>query len=283
MIKSNFSTLLSIFVFVILLVIANNIQSKLKKPIVRVSKQQTAVNIDSKVLSIISVGNQRLFSSLLWIQTLIESDIEHYKSKNLNSWMYLRFKTIADLTPLFYENYLYGGQYLSIIKDDDIGAKKIYQRGLKYYPDDYYLNYNTAFHYYYELYDLNNALKIYDKIKFSPEAPKFLPSLVARMKSQEGDLTEALELLLTTNNSTPENSPLKERLQQSIYSLRAEIDLNCLNKFFKNCNKKDFDGIPYKWSQKTKSYHAVKAWKPFRPYQKKKALKRGPNKQKSLN
>ena len=65
-----------------------------------------------------------MISSLLWTHTLLFSDYEHYKNDDLDSWMYLRFNTITDLDPRMYEAYNYGGQYLSIVKDDVFGAKK---------------------------------------------------------------------------------------------------------------------------------------------------------------
>jgi tetratricopeptide (TPR) repeat protein len=241
----------------------------LNKPSLKITKQQSAINIDSTLLKIASVGNHRLLSSMMWVQTLIQSDIKHYKEKNLNSWMYLRFKTIADLTPRFYENYLYGGQYLSIIKDDDFGAEEIYARGLKYYSEDYQLNYHSAFHFYYELGQLDRALKIYDKIKFFPEAPEFLPSLVARMKSQKGNLSQALELLIVTNEKVPDTSPIKERLEKSIYDLQAEIDLNCLNSKTKGCRKIDYHGNPYEWNAAKSMYVAKEEWQPFRVFERK--------------
>ena len=167
-----------------------------KRPEIIISKQDSAVNLNSLFLKLMATGNQRLIADLLWIQTLIESDLEFYRGNPLNNWMYLRFKNISELDPRFYENYLYGGQYLSIVKDDPEAAALIMQKGLKFYPDDYRLNFNQAFNYYFELGENQRGLYHFEKIKDYPEAPSFLTSLIIKLKHEvEGDPRLTLVLL----------------------------------------------------------------------------------------
>lgn len=126
-------------------------------PIIVLNKQNTALNVNKNLLLFFNIGNKRLISDLLWVQTLLESDEEHYGKNDLNSWMYLRFLSISLLDPLFFENYMYGGLYLSIVKDDVLGAAEIFEKGLIYYPDNYNLNYYAGFNYYFELGDLKKG------------------------------------------------------------------------------------------------------------------------------
>ena len=78
-----------------------HISQKIEKPALFVSKQQSSFNVDNKFWSNFHFGQKRLISSLYWIATILESDHEHYKGKNLNSWMFLRFNTISGLEPNF--------------------------------------------------------------------------------------------------------------------------------------------------------------------------------------
>ena len=202
----------------------------------------------------------------------MESDYNHYKKKDLNSWMYLRFRTIAHIDPEFYENYLFGGQYLSVIKDDLLGAREIYKLGLMKFEDDFWLNFHGAFHYYFEMNDIDNALFHYDKIKDHPIAQNkmhFLPSLIARIKAKKNNLVDAFLLLQKKYDNTPKESPFKKIFYQNLYSIRAEMDLNCLNKLKRrDCRSKDFEGNDYVLG-KEGVYKAIKKWNPFRPYDKK--------------
>lgn len=228
-----------------LFVVAGFIHQNTFKPKLNLTKQDTAINISNKILLYFSVGNKRFLSDLLWIQTLLESDDEHYRQKDLNSWMYLRFQTISVLDPLFYENYLYGGLYLSIVKDDVLGAAEIFTNGLKLYPEDYDLNYYAGFNYYFEIGDYKNGLIYLEKIQNHPKAAKFIKSIVQKLKFETShDYGLTLDFLKNNYNET-KDPILKKRFLNDIYSLQAELDLKCLNEGGVNCNKADIEGNDY--------------------------------------
>lgn len=222
-----------------LFAIAGTISKSNPKPSIVLTKQNTALNINQNVLLFFSLGNKRLLSDLLWIQTLLESDEVHYNKKDLNSWMYLRFMSISALDPEFYENYLYGGLYLSIVKDDVIGANEVLEKGLTYYPSDYKLNYYAGFNYYFEQGDFEKGLKYLQKIQHHPDAPPFLRLIVAKLQYEaSGSLEVALEFL--KHEFEHGNEPrIKKKLQYDILTVQTEIDLKCLNSGSKNCNKKN--------------------------------------------
>jgi len=207
------------------------------------------------------MGNKRLIADLIWIQTLLESDTEHYRGSPLNNWMYIRFNNISELDPKFYENYLYGGQYLSIIKDDPEAASLIMAKGLEYYPDDYNLNFNQGFNYYIELGDFQKGLDHFERIKNLPEAPHFITSLIIKLQHEiKGDPNTTLQLLYE-NYQNAKDPLLKKKLSSDIYSLKATVDLQCLNEGRDDCDYKDAEGNSYKQSQGVYS-----APKPFTPY-----------------
>lgn len=156
----------------------------LTKPNIQFSREKHAVNFNSS-LNYTHFGLKRFFTAILWIKTLLDSDLERNFNKNSNSWIYFRFLTISELDPRFIENYQLGGQYLSIIKDDLVGAELIYKRGIKYYPNDYFLNYNLAFLYFNEVNDYKSALPYLLKIKDFPQAPPFIIPLIATMMQKD--------------------------------------------------------------------------------------------------
>lgn len=227
------------------LIIACVLNLNHKRPELVLSKQDTALNINNKFLSILSGGHKRLITDLLWIQTLIESDTEHYIKKDLNSWLFLRFNSISMLDPYFYQNYTYGGQFLSIVKDDLAGAQVIYEKGINYFPEDYSLNFHAGFMYYYELGDYVNGLKYLSKVASHPRAPNYIGSIINKLKHEvTGDLRSTYELVYYHFQTTTDEK-LKLRLFQDLYSIKAEIDLNCLNKRLGHCTYKDLEGNSY--------------------------------------
>jgi tetratricopeptide (TPR) repeat protein len=214
-------------------------------PKIEISKQDSAININRDFLKFFSLGNKRLLGNLVWIQTLLESDLEKYSGEEKNSWMYHRFRTISELDPLFYHNYLWGGMYLSIIKDDLEGASDIYERGLLYYPHDYDLNYNIGFNYYFEMGNLEKGLEHLQKVEDSPRLPKPLKFVIHKLKfAKSGDFNAALAML-EHNLKKTEEPIIKKKLEADIYGLKAERDLKCLNEGGELCNRTDAEGNAY--------------------------------------
>jgi len=146
---------------------------------------------------------------------------------------------------LFYENYRYGGQYLMIVKDDLLGADDIMQRGLKVYPTDYYLNWQLGFLHAIELNDVPASFEYFDRIKNHPLRPGFFDSFYTKIVAQKFDVKEAYQITLELWKTSPENSMARKRLAHYLYSIKAQIDLNCLNQGLPKCNALDFEKMPY--------------------------------------
>lgn len=247
------------------------IQHELKKTVqiekVSPDKQEAITNFNEDLLAITTLGQKRMLSSLLWVHTLMESDIERYQLRDLQSWMYLRFNTITELDPYFYDAYIVGGKYLSVIKDDITGAKEIFDKGIRVYPNDYWLNFYSGFHYYFELDDPEMAVKRYEVALRSPlyrRYTPYLPSMVSKIKAQEDGPEAAYQLLLSQYLSEGEDSEFKKHQEQTLYALKAEIDLICLNRNREQCDRLDFRGKPYTRDSQG-YYHAQDDWQIARP------------------
>lgn len=241
------------------------IHQSFNRPEIVVRKQDRAKNINRDFMKIFSSGHKRILSSSLWIITLLEADEEHVQKKDGNSWMYYRFMTIADLEPELYVNYLYGGQFLSIIKDDLEGAAELYERGLLLFPDDYDLNFNAGFNYYFEMGNFKKGLPKLEKIINHKKTNWNVKFLVNKLKFElTNEYDAALEFLKYNFHQTKDES-LKKKLIQDIYSLKAERDLKCLNENKSGCEQHDAEGIPYvyrdgKWTSR-KTFNAFKIFR----------------------
>ena len=262
--KKNYIVMLALALFFIALTINRN----LTKPNIIISREDETWNLNDKMIQNFNLGFKRLESSFLWISTILESDVEHYKKQDLSSWMFLRFRTIAELEPKFYENYLFGGMYLSIIKDDLAGATYIYDKGLSIYPNDFDLLKNAAYHFHFEVGDLRKSYIIYSKLKSHPRTSGLMLSSLARLESQNGNLAMAFELLKSQYEKVSgQKSFVGSAILEHMYAIKAEIDLKCLNLKNTGCSSVDLDKNPYFYNGTV--FVARKAWIPFRPKGKK--------------
>lgn len=255
------------------------IEPQTKKPDLALTPQDTTIHFNEHLVKAISFGQYRLASSILWAETMLRAGVKHYSAGDLNNWMYRRLNLITTLDPYFYQAYLYGGVYLSVVKDDDIGAKLIYERGLKHYPNDLYLCLNSGFHYHFELFDYPSAINVYKRIVNHPNVPKHIPSLLARLQSEEGDLKDAFLTLSAMYDTLPEIEAVRNRFKNQLYAIKAELDLNCLNNSSREsaCERFDYFQVPY--IEKNGVWSAQKEWKPYRLKNKKKKSpsKEGPS------
>jgi hypothetical protein len=249
-------------IIVILLILQGLIHASFKKPPISISKQNSSLNFDNTFLKFSSFGHHRFIADLLWITTLIESDLEHYKKDDLNSWMYLRFNTITDLDEKRYYPYSFGARYLSIIKDDLKGAEKIFLKGLEHFQNDYQLNYNLAFLYIFEKNEVDKSVPFLERIKDHPKAPPFITSLLSKAKVQAGFDLKEVYLAVKSRFDEARDERVKAKLEDELYALKAEIDLECLNKEYNNCARLDLFGDPYLF--KNGKYRAQKTYQPFR-------------------
>lgn len=256
------------FLSALFLIAAYAVNLNNEKPLMFVAKQDQAINFNASLFNYLNLGMKRLISSTLWTSTIIESDIEHYKKKDLNSWMFLRFNLISELDPQFYENYSFGGPYLSIIKDDIEGASIIYKKGLIQYPNDYSLIKDASFHFYFEAKDKASSIEFFRRLKKFPQAPLYLQTSMARMEAAQGNLDAALAMLTEMQSKFPTNTAIGSRIFDYRYSIKAEIDLDCLKLKKENCSVLDLENKPYKLIDH--SFKAQRAWIPYRPKWRKK-------------
>ncbi|MDD4976018.1 MAG: hypothetical protein PHY93_16810 [Bacteriovorax sp.] len=247
----------------LLFFIAFRINRNLTKPYIVISKQDQTWNLNDEMIQNFNLGFKRLESSFLWISTILESDIDHYKNKDLNSWMFRRFNSITNLEPKFYENYVFGGVYLSVIKDDISGASIIFNKGLTRFPYDYPLLRDSSYHFFFEAKDYDRAYQVTQVLKKKfPNKTHFI-GMITKLEAENGRLEDALSSLDEYQKSYPRGNIIGDKIYQNRYSIKTEIDLNCLNNLKKaDCARYDLNNLPYR--KTNHGFIALSEWKPYR-------------------
>ena len=188
------------------------------------SIQQRALNFHPMATSTLSLGYKRMLSSFYWITTMIQADIERPRLDGKFSWLYYRFLQISHLDPFFYENYAQGGLYLSVVKDDTLGAKDIFDRGLTVYKDDFWLNHYGAFNELFELGDLESALTKYSVLLDHPrmEAYPALRKVVARIAKSRLRTRYGLPDTMASLLSSVRHERARKKIESRLYALKAQ-------------------------------------------------------------
>lgn len=141
------------------------------------------------------------------------------KSTCDEGWVFQMLDVITDLTPDFETVYTDGGVMLSVLVDDRMGAKKIFDKGLEYYPENWRLIYRSAYH---ELFEMQNADTASMLLKRAGErgAPKWVFSLSAKLLTRIGQAEFAKTIL----------ESVLERDRGGVYEERLRAELENVNR-----------------------------------------------------
>ena len=166
------------------------------------------LSIDASKL--VALGQLPAIVDWLWVVALLDPNLKHVP-KGSHPRIYYQFQLITGLDPYFADVYLIGANWVSVIRDDGLGAKDLLQRGSEFYdghsssfPDWYRIQYwfqpwklpfMLAYVYLYDLDDLPHASEQFKKIRNFGNAPAYLQHLAQQLREPEGEYVVADRLI----------------------------------------------------------------------------------------
>lgn len=173
-----------------------------------------------------SFGFEQAIAAIMWLRLLQDIDIctqgekKSYsigssldavlgetlpKSRCHEGWVYHMLDRITDFSPQFLYAYSHGGLILSIIVDDREGARKIFEKGLKEFPDHYNLNFNAAYHYLLELQNPTRSAELMLQT-YKLGGPPWLPLLASRLYVRGGMREAGITILSELIEDNPDSA-----------------------------------------------------------------------------
>lgn len=169
-----------------------------------------------------SFGYKESIADVFWIRAIQDLDYcEKQIAKNIcksNSWLYKMLDATTNLSPSFRIPYAAGALALTVIISDIDGATKIFDKGVRAYPNDWPILYRAAYHYLYEVKDKKRAGELLIQAGQNG-APPWVFTLAGRLYSDSGNL-ELAEALLKEMIETEQDENLVKRLQDKINSIK---------------------------------------------------------------
>jgi len=120
-----------------------------------------------------------------------DRNVKHVCDKG---WSFLILDSISNLAPQWREPYFRGALLLSVIVDDHEGAKILFEKGTKHFPNDWKLLYMAGYHYLFELDDLPKAAEYLVRAG-DHGAPYWVQSLAAKLYTKAGQLLLGISTL----------------------------------------------------------------------------------------
>lgn len=159
-----------------------------------------------QLIKYFSFGFSDLYADILWVRLL--QDIDFCSSKKglpvydgktkyqcEKGWSYKMTEAITELAPRFLRVYEISGSIMSIIVGDKLGAKKIYDKGVKTFPNNWKMHFSAGYHYLLELQEEEQAAKLLNRAA-DLGGPFWLYALAAKTYEKVGRLLLSREILL---------------------------------------------------------------------------------------
>ncbi|MCZ0932323.1 MAG: hypothetical protein OXJ52_04120 [Oligoflexia bacterium] len=151
-----------------------------------------------EVIKRFSFGFDDLYADILWMRLIQNIDfcsskkgIPIYDGQTKyqceKGWSYKMTSAITELAPRFLTPYEIAGSIMSVIMGDKLGAKKIYDKALKVFPNHWQIHFSASYHYLVELKEEEKAAKLLIKTA-DLGGPLWLYALAAKTYQKKGQL-----------------------------------------------------------------------------------------------
>lgn len=188
------------------------LERKITKPSLNLTAEEMRSNLSGTFFNLFHLGQKRLLTSVMWIETLLNADHEDFVEDEGHSWLYYRFRNITLLDPYFYEAWSVGTQYLHVLKGEFEPAINYARDGLAFFPEDYWLHYHIAMIHIIELDRDQEALPYLDFLINHPRSHRHpaIHGIYYKILENENPKNEILQAIQQIYEELPEENPLKE-------------------------------------------------------------------------
>jgi hypothetical protein len=165
-------------------------------------------------LELMSFGFPRIFSNLLWLRFIQASPTEKVPKGEI-SWIYYDLDTITTIDPDFYPAFEHAGIYLSVVTEDKQGAQLLLEKGVRLHPNRWRLRAYLAYHYQFEIDQIDKAKEQYLAASTMEGAPALMGLLAARAIARTESIEQSIDFLESMKRSAPDEAT-KNRFQERI-------------------------------------------------------------------
>lgn len=160
-----------------------------------------------EIITHFSFGFSDLYADLLWMRLIQDIDfcssqqgIPIYDGKKKHhcekGWSFKMTDAITELAPRFLTVYQISGPIMSILMGDKLGAKQIYDKALKHFPNHWKMHFSAGYHYLLELEEDEKAAQLLIRAA-DLGGPYWLYALAAKTYGELGELFLSRDILLS--------------------------------------------------------------------------------------
>jgi hypothetical protein len=197
-----------------------------------------------------SLGFDFVVADLLWLRLLDKARHKEVEPGKV-SWEFAQLDAITTLDRKFERAYPFGAAFLSVFLRDELGARLMLEKWVRYYPTNWRAHYSLGYHLFFEMKQFKPAASHILKSASMRGAPEWLNSLGIRLLSETGSLSQALRMAVSLYPALRDEmgkERLRFRVRSLIYALQ-KASWEAAAESYRTEMKKEPDGltalIPY--------------------------------------
>jgi hypothetical protein len=182
---------------------------------------------DPRMLRIVSLGHSAAVADLLWFRTISYFG-KHYRTDRLYPWLDRMCDAVTDLDPKAEHVYRFGGVILPWEANRPDDGIALLEKGLRHFPDSWYLHWLTGFSYYFFRDNLSQAAFHLGRAAALPGSHPDVARLAAVVYAHGYDL-DAAESFLRQLGASTQSEDLRSVLSLRLAELKLGRDLEALS------------------------------------------------------
>ena len=152
---------------------------------------------------------------------VLKGHFENKKPVCDRGWSFKILQAVSHLAPQFALPYTIGASTLSVITEDHLGAKEIFDRGHKLHPENWRISFYASYHYLYELYNVKKAAELMLQSAKTGGRSWFY-ELASSLYTQSGQARLGISILENQLKNTKDKKD-REKILRKIKKLKKSI------------------------------------------------------------
>ena len=182
-----------------------------------------------KVVEIASLGFDALIADYYWLQAVQVTGASHTVDADTAEHLGKLIDVVTTVNPHVGHPYRFAAVWMTHSRDQVLEANRLLERATLYDPEEWQNYFYLGFNHFYYLGDFQAAAEALEVAIQLPGSPAYLPRLVARLKSEQGDI-EVAELFLRQLLETTTDEGQLAKIEAGLDEIEIEYKARLLDR-----------------------------------------------------
>lgn len=173
------------------------------------------------VVDVASLGFDALLADYYWLQAVQVAGAADVIREDTASHLGRLVDVVTTLNPHVDHPYRFAAVWLNHSREQVLEANGLLERAIAHHPEDWRNYFYLGFNHFYYLGDFAAAAEALEAAVLRPGSPAYLPRLVARLKSEQGDIDVAAVFLRQLMQETDDEAEIA-RLASALDEIEIE-------------------------------------------------------------